>query len=63
KGLGNAEIAETEHVSVATVKTQITAILRKLGLSSRVQVAIFAYEHGILRPGSQATSIRGEAAG
>ncbi|MGO3140584.1 MAG: response regulator [Galactobacter sp.] len=50
RGLDNREIAEHECVSVRTVKTQVSAILRKLGLTSRVQIAIYAYEHRIVEP-------------
>ncbi|GGC83269.1 DNA-binding response regulator [Tersicoccus solisilvae] len=50
RGLTNAEIAAGEHVSVATVKSQVAAVLRKLGLASRVQLAIHAYENGVVRP-------------
>jgi DNA-binding NarL/FixJ family response regulator len=49
RGLSNAEIAEGECVSLATVKTQVSSILRKLGLSSRVQLAVYAYENHIVR--------------
>lgn len=52
RGLTNQQIAETAYVSEATVKSHVAAILRKLGLASRVQLAIYAYEHGILRPGA-----------
>ncbi|MGO1320381.1 MAG: response regulator transcription factor [Galactobacter sp.] len=48
--MDNREIAEHECVSVPTVKTQVSAILRKLGLTSRVQIAIYAYEHRIVEP-------------
>lgn len=50
QGLSNREIAARECVSVATVKTQVSAILRKLQLSSRVQLAVYAYENHVLRP-------------
>lgn len=46
KGLTNAEIAAAEHVSENTVKTQVRAILQKLELRSRVQIAIHAFEQG-----------------
>lgn len=43
-GMSNREIAAELILSVATVKTHIGQILLKLGLSSRVQVAILIHE-------------------
>jgi DNA-binding NarL/FixJ family response regulator len=50
-GLSNAEIAARLYLSVATIKSHITRILARLGLRDRVQIAVFAYENGIVRPG------------
>jgi len=50
-GLSNAEIASQLYLSEATIKSHITRILARLGLRDWVQVAVYAYEHGIVRPG------------
>jgi DNA-binding NarL/FixJ family response regulator len=48
RGLSNVEVATAAFVSEATAKTHLRNILAKLGLQSRVQVVIFAYENGLL---------------
>jgi DNA-binding NarL/FixJ family response regulator len=51
RGLTNREIAERLYIGDGTVKTHMARILTKLGLRDRVQVVVYAYEHGITHPG------------
>ncbi|WP_433517667.1 response regulator [Nonomuraea sp. CA-143628] len=48
RGKSNAEIAGHLHMSVATVKANITRIFAKLGSDSRVQVAMKVRDAGLL---------------
>jgi DNA-binding NarL/FixJ family response regulator len=48
RGLANAQIAAELFMSVATVKTHVSRVLAKLGLNNRVQIALLAYDAGLL---------------
>jgi len=52
RGLSNPEICERLFISEATTKTRVARILQKLGLRDRVQTVIYAYESGLVAPGS-----------
>jgi DNA-binding NarL/FixJ family response regulator len=48
RGLSNAELAVTLHVTLPTAKTHVSRLLTKLGARDRTQLAILAYESGIV---------------
>jgi DNA-binding NarL/FixJ family response regulator len=48
RGLSNAELAATLHVTLATAKTHVGRLLTKLGARDRTQLVILAYEWGVL---------------
>jgi DNA-binding NarL/FixJ family response regulator len=48
RGLSNAELAATLHITLPTAKTHVSRLLTKLGARDRTQLAILAYESGIV---------------
>ena len=51
RGLSNTEIGGKLYLSEATIKTYLSRILAKLNLRDRVQLAVLAYECGLVEPG------------
>jgi DNA-binding NarL/FixJ family response regulator len=51
-GLSNAEIGGRLVISPLTAKTHVSRILGKLGCRDRAQLAILAYETGLITPGA-----------
>jgi DNA-binding NarL/FixJ family response regulator len=52
RGATNAEIGATLHVAEATVKTHVGSIFAKLGVRDRPAAIVFAYDHGVVKPGT-----------
>lgn len=53
EGLSNADIAERLVLTEGTVANHIEHMLRRLGLSSRTQIAVWAVERGLYRSDSE----------
>ena len=48
QGMSNAEIGASLHLSEATVKGYVSAVLGKIGAANRVQAALVAYRGGLI---------------
>ena len=48
EGLSNKDIAERLHISTTTVRTHVSHILGKLGVSNRTQAALYARDQGMI---------------
>ncbi len=53
RGLCTSDIAAELGVAPSSVKTHVGHLLAKLGLTNRVQLVVFAYEHELVCPGSE----------
>ena len=51
RGLSNADVGRELVLEASTVKKHVANVLSKLDLRSRAQAVVFAYEHGLARPG------------
>lgn len=49
EGLSNQKVADRLHIAEVTVRTHVSHILRKLGLSNRVEATLFALRRGLVQ--------------
>jgi DNA-binding NarL/FixJ family response regulator len=52
-GLSNGEIADRLTLGEGTVKTHIGHLFAKLNLRDRAAAVVFAFDHGLVRPGTR----------
>lgn len=50
QGLNRKQIAQRLFISEATVRNHLTSILNKLEVSDRLELAFYAYRHGLAKP-------------
>jgi two-component system nitrate/nitrite response regulator NarL len=58
-GASNKEIARALNIAETTVKVHVQHVLRKLDVSTRVQAAVYASEHGLRNHGQPACKSAG----
>ncbi|GAB3435373.1 response regulator transcription factor [Actinophytocola sediminis] len=52
RGASNAEIARALFLGETTVKTHVSRVLTKLALRDRTHAVVYAYENGVVAPGT-----------
>jgi DNA-binding NarL/FixJ family response regulator len=52
RGESNADIALSLFMGAGTVKTHVSHLLTKIAVRDRAQLVMFAYESGLVRPGT-----------
>ena len=50
EGLTNRELADRLCISEATIRTHLTSIFLKLGVTDRLKLVVYAYRHGLADP-------------
>ena len=50
-GLQNSDIARRLYLGSSTIRHRLTTIYKKLGVTSRLELAGYAYTHGLVTPG------------
>ncbi|WJV44999.1 response regulator transcription factor [Streptomyces flavofungini] len=60
QGKSNAEVAEKLSVSLATVRSHVHHVLRKMGVSTRAQAVAIAYETGLMATIGRTAEFRGQ---
>jgi DNA-binding NarL/FixJ family response regulator len=51
QGMSNEDVARSLFVEVSTVKSHLARMLPKLGVASRLQAVVWAYQNGLVRVG------------